>query len=69
MRKSQHRKQRGWVTRRIRYQDRQSPHHRPQELTVDIPPGEPLDTHYAAAVVAVRTSLPLKNVKIIKIEG
>jgi len=59
----------GLVTRRIVYGNRLCPHDRPQELRVDVRRGELIDTDYAAAMVAVRTSLSLHNVKIFAIEG
>ena len=60
---------RGLVTRRIVYQNHQRPHTRPQEVTVDVRLEETIDDDYAAAMVAVRTSLPLAHVKIIKVVG
>jgi len=60
--------QRGLVTRRIVYVDRQRPHAQQCELKVDVRSGEIIDLDYAAALVAVRTPLPLANVKIIRIE-
>jgi hypothetical protein len=38
-------------------------------LIVDIPHGEVMDTDYAAAMVAVRTGIPLAEVTIITIGG
>jgi hypothetical protein len=57
------------VTRRIIYADHQRLRDRPQELKVDVRRGEHIDLDYAAAMVAVRTSVPLKNVKVIQIMG
>ena len=68
MRRSQRRRSR-LVTRRIVYQIHQRPHDRPQELTVDVRPGEMIDADYATAMVAVRTGISLDDVKIIKIVG
>jgi hypothetical protein len=58
---------RGLVTRLILYQNRQRPGDRPQELKVDVRLGETIDDDYAAAMVAVRTSLPLEHVKVVKV--
>ena len=58
---------RGLETRRIVYGDRRRPHDKPQELKVDVRRGEVIDDDYAAAMVAARTTLPLADVRIIKI--
>ncbi|MGH3903943.1 MAG: hypothetical protein ACRDTE_07130 [Pseudonocardiaceae bacterium] len=58
---------RGLVTRRIVFKNRKRPHDRPQELTVDLRRGERIEESYAAAMVAVRTSTPLADVKIVHI--
>jgi hypothetical protein len=63
------RKRRGLVARSITYTSTQRPHDRPRELTVDIPHGEVMDTDYAAAIVAVRTGIPLAEVTIVTIAG
>jgi hypothetical protein len=55
------------VTRRLVYKNHKRPHDRPQELKVDVPRDEVIDTDYAAAMVAARTTTPLADVKIIKI--
>lgn len=55
------------MTRRIVYQNRQRPHDRPPELKVDVRRGETIDDDYAAAMVAVRTSVRLEDVKIVKV--
>ncbi len=60
--------QRGLVTRRIVYASRRYPQARNQELTVDLRRGTVIDTHYARGLVAVRTPLPLDEVKIVRIE-
>jgi hypothetical protein len=60
--------QRGLVTRRIVYVDRKLPNARHHELKVDVRDGTIIDLDYAAALVAVRTSLPLTDVKILRIE-
>ncbi|MGH3929776.1 MAG: hypothetical protein ACRDTF_07345 [Pseudonocardiaceae bacterium] len=55
------------VTKRIVYQSHKRPHERPKELTVNLPPGEMIDAGYATGMVAVRTGMPLENVRIVKI--
>lgn len=67
MKHTKSKSRRGLVTRRIVYRNRERPHDRPQQLNVDVRHGETVDPDYAAAMVAVRTSIPLRNVKIIKI--
>jgi hypothetical protein len=62
-------KSRGLVVRRIVYRSAQRPHDRPRELIVDVPRGEVLDADYAAAMVAVRTGMPLAEVSIVTITG
>jgi hypothetical protein len=57
------------VARSITYRSTQRPHDQPQELTVNAPHGEVIDTGYAAAVVAVRTGIPLTEVVIITISA
>ncbi len=61
--------QRGLVTRRIVYADYRRPHARHQELKVDVRSGTLIDVEYAAALVAVRTPLPLADIKIVSIEA
>jgi hypothetical protein len=60
--------QRRLVSRRIVYADRRRPHAPHNHLTVDVRNGTIIDMDYAVALVAVRTPLPLADVKIIKIE-
>lgn len=60
---------RGLATRRIVYVNRKHSHARHRELTVDVRSAEIIDLDYAAALVAVRASLPLTDVKIIRIEA
>jgi hypothetical protein len=62
-------KRRDLITVRIIYRNRQHPHDRPRELTVDFRRGEQVDADYAAGIVAVRTSMPLAEVQIIDIVG
>lgn len=59
--------QRGLVTQRIVYANHKLPHARHQVLTVDVRSGTVIDADYAAALVAVRTPLPLADVRIVKI--
>jgi len=58
---------RGLETRRIVYGDRRRPHDKPQELKVDVRRGEVIDDDYAAAMVAARTTMPLADVRIIRV--
>ncbi len=58
---------RGLETRRIVYGNHRRPHDNPQELSVDVRRGEVIDDDYAAAMVAARTTLPLTDVRIIKV--
>lgn len=58
---------RGLVTRTIVYRDRTRPRSRDQHLKVDLRHDEVIDLDYAAAMVAVRTALPLADVHVIKI--
>jgi hypothetical protein len=51
------------------YTSTKRPHDRLQELTVDVPHGEVMDADYAAAMVAVRTGIPLAEVTIVTISG
>jgi len=57
----------GLVTRTIVYRDRSRPHSRDQHLKVDVRRDEVIDLDYAAAMVAVRTGLPLAYVRVIRI--
>lgn len=68
MKRPKSKAQRGLVTQRIVYASRRSPHARHQELKVDVRRGTVIDMDYATALVAVRTPLPLNEVRIIKIE-
>jgi hypothetical protein len=61
------RRRRRLVAKSITYTSTQRPHDRPRELTVNITPGEVMDTGYAAAIVAVRTGMPLAEVSILTI--
>lgn len=58
----------GLVTQRIVYVDRKCSPARHHELKVDVRDGEIIDLDYAAALVAVRTALPLADVQIVRIE-
>ncbi|MGH3931026.1 MAG: hypothetical protein ACRDTF_13740 [Pseudonocardiaceae bacterium] len=58
---------RGLETRRIVYGNHRRPHGTPQELKVDVRRGEVIDDDYAAAMIAARTTLPLADVRVIKI--
>jgi len=60
--------QRGVVTQRIVYASRKYPHARNQEITVDVRRGTVIDPDYAVGLVAVRTPLPLDEVRIVRIE-
>ncbi|MGH3912234.1 MAG: hypothetical protein ACRDTC_02300 [Pseudonocardiaceae bacterium] len=59
----------GLETRRIVYGDHRRPRNRPQEIRVDVRRGEVIDEDYAVAVVAARTTLPLDQVRIIRISA
>ena len=67
MKRTKSKAARGLVTRTIIYRDRRRPHSHDQQLNVDIRSDEVIDLDYAAAMVAVRTALPLTDVHIIKI--
>ncbi len=67
MKHTKSKKSRGLATRSIAYQSNKRPHDRPLELKVDVPRGEIIDASYAAAMVAVRTGMPLAEVNIVKI--
>ncbi|MGH3913148.1 MAG: hypothetical protein ACRDTC_07030 [Pseudonocardiaceae bacterium] len=60
--------QRGLVTHRIIYTSRTNPHARKQEMKVDLRRGTVIDTDHAAGLVAVRTPLPLDEIRIVRIE-
>ncbi|MGH3899953.1 MAG: hypothetical protein ACRDTA_17285 [Pseudonocardiaceae bacterium] len=59
--------QRGLETVLIVYASRRRPAARNQEIKVDVRRGTIIDTDHAAGLVAVRTPLPLAEVKIIRI--
>lgn len=59
---------RGSVTHRIIYANRKYPHARNQEIRVDVRHGTVIDNDHAAGLVAVRTPLPLDEVRIVRIE-
>lgn len=67
MKRTKSKASRGLVTRRIVYMDRRRPHDRPRELKVDVSSREVIDADYAAAMVAIRTTMTLADVKIVKI--
>lgn len=69
MKRTKSKARRGLVTRCIVYASHQSPHARHQELKVNVRSGTIIDMEYAAALVAVRTSLLLADIKIVKIEA
>lgn len=60
---------RGLVTKTIAYRNRRCPHDQPQALKVDVRQGEAIDDDHAAAMVAVRTSLRLADVEIVRVVG
>jgi len=60
--------QRGLVTVLIVYTSLKRPHARNQELKVDVRRGTIIDMDHAAGLVAVRTPLPLDEVKIVEIK-
>ena len=60
--------QRGLVTYRIVYASRRYPHAQNQEIKVDIRRGTVIDVDYAEGLVAVRTPLPLDQIRIVRIE-
>lgn len=64
---TQSKAQRGVVTQRIVYASHQRPHARHQVLKVDVRSGTVIDVDYAAALVAVRTPLPLADIRIVRI--
>ena len=69
MKHARSKKDKGLTTRNIVYKSSQNPHDRHRELKVDVPRGEIMDADYAAAMVAVRTGMPLADVNIVKIGG
>jgi len=60
---------RGLETRRIVYTSRKRPDGRHQEIKVDVRCGTIIDMDYAAALVAVRSSLSLADVRVVRIEA
>jgi len=60
--------QRGLETVLIVYASLKRPHARHQELKVDVRRGTIIDMDHAAGMVAVRTTLPLADVRIVKIK-
>lgn len=58
---------RGLETWTVVYGDRRRPHATHQQLKVDVRRGEVIDADYAAAVVAVRTTVPLAEVFVVKV--
>lgn len=60
---------RNLVTHRIVYAHHRYPRARNQELKVNLRQGTDVDTDYARAIVAVRASLALKDIKIVRIES
>ena len=60
--------QRCLVTQRIIYAGRKYPHVQNQELTVDVRRGTVIDVDHAMGLVAVRTPLPLDEIRIVRIE-
>jgi len=66
-RRPKSKEQKGLVTVLIVYASHQRPHARHQELKVDVRRGTVIDTDHATGLVAVRTTMPLADVKIIKI--
>lgn len=60
--------QRGLVAHRIIYANHKNPHARNQEIIVDVRRGTVIDIDHARGLVAVRTSLPVDEVRIVRIE-
>ncbi len=69
MKHAKSKKGRGLVARSIVYKSNKRPRDQSRELKVDVPRGEIIDASYAAAMVAMRTSMPLEDVNIVKIVG
>ncbi len=69
MKHTKSKKSSGLATRSIVYKSNKRPHDRLRELKVDVPRGEIIDASYAAAMVALRTGMPLVEVNIVKIAG
>lgn len=68
MKRHKSKAERGIVTQRIVYASCRYPHARNQELKVDVRRGTVIDMDHATALVAVRTPLPLDEVRVIRIE-
>jgi len=60
--------ERGLVSMRIVYASHGLPRARHQELKADVRPGTVIDVDHATGLVAVRTTMPLNEVRIISIE-
>ncbi|MGH3683843.1 MAG: hypothetical protein ACRDSM_02015 [Pseudonocardiaceae bacterium] len=69
MRHAKNKKNRKLTTRNIAYKSTKHPRDRLRELTVNVARGEIVDARYAAAMVAVRTGIPLAEVSIVTITG
>lgn len=67
MNRSKDKRSRRPVTKCIVYKNHKRPHDPPRELKVDVPHEEIIDEDYAAAMVSVRTIIPLEKMKIVKI--
>lgn len=67
MKRTRSKKSRGLETWRLVYVNRHHPHAPAQEIKVDVRRGETIDADYAAAMVAVRTSISLADVRILRI--
>ncbi|MGH3914034.1 MAG: hypothetical protein ACRDTC_11610 [Pseudonocardiaceae bacterium] len=59
--------QRDLETILIVYASHKHPHARNQEIKVDVRHGTTIDTDHATGLVAVRTPLPLDEIRIVKI--
>ena len=68
MKHTKSKKSRGLVAKNLVYKSNKHPHDQFRELKVDVPQGEIIEPSYAAAMVAVRTSIPLEDVHIVKIQ-
>jgi hypothetical protein len=69
MKQTKSKARRGLVTRRIVYASHQRPHARHQELKVNVRSVAIIDMEFTAVSVAVRTPLPLADIKIVRIEA
>jgi hypothetical protein len=68
VKRTKSKKGRELTARSIVYKSNKHPHERHRELKVNVPRGEIIDYRYAAAMVAVRTGVPLADVDIVKIQ-